>query len=587
MMVRNRLCFVFSVLFAAALVVFTPRAFAEKCDIECQIRKIAEKDLYDAAIKEIGKDIASNVRKTSVSKEDRASITKHFSDTAKTMVKTFIDRAASGKLPEQAELVDAVMKEILPLLDAHVADILKDEHSEKVDTSSKLRVAAVYVIAAGDIDVGIKESVRGGLLKALADAKKYVAVESDEAFLSEVDTLWTVRTSNIVYDDRISEIGARYGIDFVCVVEITSTPYVSHVLSRMIDVKTAKTVSVGNAFNSLKSDDDIAKVSKELVIKMVGGGYTLTVDALPEAGGMVSYAPEQKSYDSEAQVSVTAVPNDGYEFIAWSGASESSSSTITVIMNNDLTLTANFQKSDTPIKGVDGREGVYTLVVSASPAAGGRVSYKPAKEGYADGDHVSAMAVPNDGYEFVGWSGASKSSNSTISFIMDNNITLTANFRESSGGSDGGATTMTGFSLGYGLSLDTDSRSDLLSLGYVYSRLIHEKDLSLNAEGDLWVGMGEYRYRYYDGSDYHYANSSFNLLAIDVPVTVMYRWGRFSVEAGLRGNVLFGGGETLFDAGVVAGVGLVFNNKYVRRCFYRYNGGFGYGAHVIGVWLKF
>ena len=70
--------------------------------------------------------------------------------------------------------------------------------------------------------------------------------------------------------------------------------------------------------------------------------YSLTVTAM--TGGSVSTSGG--TYDDGASVSITATPNDGYEFTGWDG-SDSSSSTITITINSNTTIQALFNQIQT------------------------------------------------------------------------------------------------------------------------------------------------------------------------------------------------------------------------------------------------
>ncbi|MGC6415256.1 MAG: InlB B-repeat-containing protein, partial [Bacteroidia bacterium] len=65
--------------------------------------------------------------------------------------------------------------------------------------------------------------------------------------------------------------------------------------------------------------------------------YTLTVTA--GEGGTVS--SEGGTYDEGTEVSVTAIPDEGYEFVGWEG-SDSAEASITITLNESLSLTANY-----------------------------------------------------------------------------------------------------------------------------------------------------------------------------------------------------------------------------------------------------
>ena len=65
--------------------------------------------------------------------------------------------------------------------------------------------------------------------------------------------------------------------------------------------------------------------------------YTITVIA--GDGGSVTAGG---TFDEGTVLTITASPNDGYEFIGWTG-SEVTSNEVSITVNTNLTLTANFQ----------------------------------------------------------------------------------------------------------------------------------------------------------------------------------------------------------------------------------------------------
>ena len=68
--------------------------------------------------------------------------------------------------------------------------------------------------------------------------------------------------------------------------------------------------------------------------------YTLTVTA--GDGGTVS--TEGGTYDEGTEITVTATPEEGYEFIGWEGRDETSAE-LTITLNSDISLTAIFESS--------------------------------------------------------------------------------------------------------------------------------------------------------------------------------------------------------------------------------------------------
>jgi len=320
--------------------------------------------------------------------------------------------------------------------------------------------------------------------------------------------------------------------------------------------------------------------------------YTVTANANPANGGTVSRNPNQANYAPGTIVSVTAAPANGYAFIGWSGASNSTNATLTAPIDRDLTLTANFQYIPK----------IYTLLTSVSPREGGSITRNPDKETYTSGETVTLTATPASGYKFIEWVGlpaAGRANNVTVT--MDGDKAVMANFYKRSvtaetqtaaqydektvgrrGGDDEAAQTalerkpMTGFGVGFNFT-PYGGEHYAFQLGIVHSRPMTEKVLSLNVEGNILMGWAYYAYYYYE---------SFGIFGFNVPVTALMQWGFFSLEAGADMDLIFGDDQTLFNAGYVVGAGIGFSKKHSRRYFYRYCGGYNFGAHVIGMrWL--
>jgi len=73
--------------------------------------------------------------------------------------------------------------------------------------------------------------------------------------------------------------------------------------------------------------------------------YTLTTSVSPAGTGSISRSPNTTSYTHGSSVTLTATPTGGYSFFDWSGACSGPSSTCTVLMNNNKSVTANFKRS--------------------------------------------------------------------------------------------------------------------------------------------------------------------------------------------------------------------------------------------------
>jgi uncharacterized repeat protein (TIGR02543 family) len=70
--------------------------------------------------------------------------------------------------------------------------------------------------------------------------------------------------------------------------------------------------------------------------------YGLTLTIVPTAGGSVSKTPDRASYDSGTTVVLTATANAGYTFTSWAGDATGSVNPLTVTMNSNKNIVANF-----------------------------------------------------------------------------------------------------------------------------------------------------------------------------------------------------------------------------------------------------
>jgi uncharacterized protein (TIGR02145 family)/uncharacterized repeat protein (TIGR02543 family) len=172
-------------------------------------------------------------------------------------------------------------------------------------------------------------------------------------------------------------------------------------------------------------DDGVQNKNPEVdgfMSMFVGGeaSYNLSVNITPNGSGSVLRSPDNTSYKARSQVTLTATASTGYFFTGWTGAVNDTAAAITVTMNGDMALTANF---------ISMYDAALTLTVNSEPGDGGSVSFTPNKVVYKYGDSVTVTATPANSYVFTGWSGASNSTEETTKIAMDNyRETLTATF---------------------------------------------------------------------------------------------------------------------------------------------------------------
>ena len=141
--------------------------------------------------------------------------------------------------------------------------------------------------------------------------------------------------------------------------------------------------------------------------------FIVSTSSSPAAGGTTSGGG---TYDNGAPVTVTASPASGYRFVNWTegGISITSNASYTFTATSSRALVANFIQT-------------FTISTASNPAAGGTTSGGGT---FDSGASATVTASPVSGYRFVNWTdgGASVSTNSSYTFTVTSNITLTANF---------------------------------------------------------------------------------------------------------------------------------------------------------------
>ena len=155
---------------------------------------------------------------------------------------------------------------------------------------------------------------------------------------------------------------------------------------------------------------------KALFVRIVR--YSLTVTA--GGNGKISGSASGE-YEAGEKISVTATPDEGYEFAGWFKGEEkvSDSATYEFVMPAEaVALTAKFERQIVR----------YSLTVTAGE--NGKISGSASGE-YEAGEKISVTATPDEGFLFAGWfRGEEKVSDSaTYEFVMPAEaVALTAKF---------------------------------------------------------------------------------------------------------------------------------------------------------------
>ncbi len=141
------------------------------------------------------------------------------------------------------------------------------------------------------------------------------------------------------------------------------------------------------------------------------------LDLSIEGKGNVDIDPDQEEYEHGTEVTLTANPEEGWYFVEWSWDYTGTEEEITVTMDGDKEIVANFEKNEYDLTIQVEGEG------STEPSGGTHT--------YEHGERVTLTATPEEGHYLEKWSGdvpEGEEESEEITITMDENKEITANF---------------------------------------------------------------------------------------------------------------------------------------------------------------
>ena len=143
--------------------------------------------------------------------------------------------------------------------------------------------------------------------------------------------------------------------------------------------------------------------------------YTLTTSTSPSGAGSIS--PSGGEYEPGEEITLTANPASGYNFKRWSGSASGTTPTITITMDSNKSLTANFETIPTVR---------HNLTISVNGQ--GTTNPSVGTHEYDTGTQITITASPSSGWKFDHWSGDASDTSATVIVTMDSDKDITAYF---------------------------------------------------------------------------------------------------------------------------------------------------------------
>lgn len=133
---------------------------------------------------------------------------------------------------------------------------------------------AVYVTATETVPKETKKIIGSEVVAAFVATKEYNAIERTAEFLTEISKEQDYQRGGNVDDSQICELGRQFGVDLVCVTDITKFQDKFYVQARLIDVEKAIVLATAREIAQLENLDDIMKLASSLAQSLISADVT-------------------------------------------------------------------------------------------------------------------------------------------------------------------------------------------------------------------------------------------------------------------------------------------------------------------------
>ena len=143
--------------------------------------------------------------------------------------------------------------------------------------------------------------------------------------------------------------------------------------------------------------------------------YQLTTSAEPPEAGTITQSASEA--DEGESITITANTNEHWVFDRWSGDYTGSENPANIVMDQDKTIIAIFEKRDYPL----------TINIEGDGTVDEKVIQQKTTD-YPHGTLVELTANPEQGWKFIEWSGDAEGDETTIQITVKGETNLTATF---------------------------------------------------------------------------------------------------------------------------------------------------------------
>lgn len=148
-------------------------------------------------------------------------------------------------------------------------DLLSSLSKER---QSNLKKVAVYVVK-NEAGRNIGRVLGDKLVAGFTNSGRYIAIERTNSFLSQLSKEQNYQRTGAVDDSELSRLGKQFGVQYVCVADISDVLGEKFISARLIDVETAEVVNSYDTGGNLNSMTSCLNMTKEIATNLSKGSF--------------------------------------------------------------------------------------------------------------------------------------------------------------------------------------------------------------------------------------------------------------------------------------------------------------------------
>lgn len=171
---------------------------------------------------------------------------------------------------------------------------------------------AVYVTGQ---ESGINKVLGDQLVASFAKSGKYTAIERTVSFLTELSKEQDYQHTGAVNDNEIARLGIQFGVNYVCVADISDVFGEKYITARLIDVETAEIINTHNVSGAMNSMNSCLQMASEIAEYLSKGSFAEQAIEEQQKEILRKQREEQERLESVRRTNETrlnSLRNEGY-----------------------------------------------------------------------------------------------------------------------------------------------------------------------------------------------------------------------------------------------------------------------------------